>query len=165
MTGDAAPRRSAGRFWWWPSVVLLLMAGVLAALVAGWRSSAGRGPDVALDRSDPVAVARAFAQRYAAGDPSMCELADDALEARLDRGGRCTAPRVHGQLAPALVVQAQTCGHRHGQSMRIWPRDPSRAPYLTVSVRRSGREWRVVAVLPVRDRAVIRPYACAEPDR
>ena len=160
----------------WPVLAAVALAGA-AVLVATWWADGGgpagadrvhvggalaKLPDAALDRSDPVAVATAFARRYAANDPVACQLADQHLRATLQQGGRCSGTTARAA-EPVTVLHSRTCGDRHGQSMQVPHIDGGQAPYVTLSLRRTGDEWSVVAVLPVRERAVISPYECAEP--
>lgn len=141
----------------------LVIAGATALLVGAllvwWLAQPQGADDVGLDRTNPESVAVTFLQRYAVHDPKVCDLVTAQLHSTLDRAGRCSGP-IMGDAPTLTVLNTQTCGSKHGLSAELSQPGELGKRYATVSLERTADAWSVAALLPVEDRAVIRPYAC-----
>ena len=142
----------------------LLLGGIVAALVlalvgigiATLTGAISSSPD----RRDPAATATAFIERYAVHDPGVCALVTADLRKRFARDGRCvgttrgTTPRID-------VLNSQTCGDRSSLDAEVNPAGEISERYVSLGLEQVGDEWAVRSVLPLNDRSVIKPYACA----
>ncbi len=143
----------------------VLLVGVVTALVviaSGCSSSTGPGPASttssmamdtngaagAINRSDPTAVATAFATYFAAGDtPSACKLASqDGIKQINDNWGAsngCTA-RQPWSTTVNLRVHCAASGNQVEYLFRTSGADEiNTSTYLDVLLARTGGEWQV----------------------
>lgn len=95
-----------------------------------------------LDRSDDAAVARAFAQRYATGAGSACELATAQLRSELADDGRCRGES-QGQQPQVTVDYSKVCGDDSQVWVRVNPPAQVGKPYASLGLDRLQDGWAV----------------------
>ncbi|GLZ28145.1 hypothetical protein Lesp02_03350 [Lentzea sp. NBRC 105346] len=146
---------------------LRLVLGAVAAvvlLIVGWIVWPGddAGPERAQRKPEPAEVATVFLQRYATGDPSVCELATEELRTKLHRDGRCSGTAT-GSVPAVEILFATTCADKTGVDAKLGTPGKAGAPYAHLGLDRSADSWLVRSFLPIGDVKAISSYACASP--
>ncbi|MCK2239985.1 MULTISPECIES: hypothetical protein [unclassified Crossiella] len=118
----------------------------------------GEGPDL----SDPQSVAISYAARYVSGDPVVCQYVTGTVRLDLESQGRCAGNPAMGVAHPRVqVILPVVCPTHAGFDLEVTPSLETGKPYVHIRLLQDNGQWRVKSVLPLADRAAIRPYSCA----